>query len=278
MNEELENQGPISQTEPLYDSPQDESQLAVSVAGTMETENNNRRRNFIIGAVIVVGLLLLGLWYVMERNGQVNTNLFSGFEQARLEREVIVEVNGEIISAYDLSISQQQIAAAARAQGVDVTDPDTIGSIKEQAIEMLINTELLRQEAKKRNITVSEDEVEARYNQLITEVGGEEILAQRMNEFGVTEKILFRDIKNELTIQKLLDEVFASSEEEMVVSEAEVKELYDSVGGEAGGLPALEEVREQIVQQIKSTKEQQVVNNFVETLRTQATIDIKAEL
>ena len=212
---------------------------------------------------------------LMERNGQINTGILDSFEQARLEGEVVATVDGEI-TAYDLAISQEQISAAARAQGVDLTDPASQQSIRDQAIEMLVNTELLRQEAERRGLSVTEEEVTARYETLVSEVGGEEVLAERMGEFGVSEDILFRDIRNELTIQKLLDEVFA--ETEISVSDEDIAAFYESAGGVDAGLPPLEEVRDQIEQQLMSSEEQTVITNFVENLREEASVDIQIEL
>lgn len=257
-------------------TPGEEANAIAEQATAEAAHDSNRKRNLIIGSVILVVIVLLGLWYAMERNGQLDTGLFDAVEQARLQQEVVATINGEEISAYDLSVSQEQISAAAQAQGVDLNDPATQQSIRDQAVDMLVNTELLRQEAESRGLSVSEEEVENRYEALVSEVGGEEILQARMNDFGVTEDVLFRDIHNELLIQKLLDEVFA--ETEVIVSAEEIQNFYDSAGGTEGGLPPLEEVSSQIEQQLAGTKEQEVVTEFVDNLRSEAEIDIKLEL
>lgn len=292
MNEDKNNQNPepVNENAPTNDTNSAEASFSESTTSTLSNKTQTagtepattvvgattRKRNLIIGAVIAVVILLLGLWYVMERNGQINTGILDAFEQARLEGEVVATVDGEEITAYDLAISQEQIAAAARAQGVDLSDPASQQSIRDQAIEMLVNTELLRQEAQRRGLSVTDEEVSARYDTLVNEVGGEAVLAERMGEFGVTEDILFRDIRNELTIQKLLDEVF--TETEIAVSDEDIAEFYESAGGVEAGLPPLEEVRGQIEQQLMSSEEQGIITEFVESLREEATVDIKIEL
>lgn len=281
MNEESQNNENEHNNNLPVDGATAESAVAVESAETTATpvavpSLTNRKRNLIIGAAGLVVLLLVVLWYGMERTGKVNTSVFSFIEQARLQNEVIATVGNAEISAYDLSISREQITAAAAARGVDVADPDTQESIREQAVEMLINTELLRQEAARRGIDVTDDQVAARYEQLVVEVGGEEILMERMETFGVTNTVLQRDIRNELVIQALLDQVFADATIE--VTDEEVQEVYDGAGGAAAGLPEIEAVEGQIKEQITATKEQEVVNDFVESLRAGAEIEINIEL
>lgn len=276
MNEETNNQDhtvSTSAAEPTADT-------TTPTEATAETSavdaSAGRRRNLIIGAIVAVIALLAIVWYAMESTDRVDTSVFSFIEKAQLERQVVATVNEVEISAYDLAISKEQISAAAGAQGLDLADPDVQSSITEQSIEMLINTELLRQEANRRGISATDEEVEARYEQLIQEVGGEAVLLERMEQFGVTEEILMRDIRNELTIQALLDEVFA--ETTLEVDETEVAERYELAGGEEAGLPPLEEVREQIEAQLETEREQSIVNDFVESLRNEASIDVQIEL
>lgn len=236
------------------------------------TSHRKRRMYYSIGAVVLVVLILGGMLFIMERNGQINTNIFSGIERKLAAHSTVATVNGEEISEYDLLVSQEQISAGAVAQGVDVASAEVQTEIRDQALEVLINTELLLQEATKRGITVTDEEVTARYETLLQEVGGEEVLTERMKDFGITEDILLRDIRNELAIQKLLDVVF--EEETIDVSEEEIVQLYESAGGESAGLPALSEVEEQIRQQIIATKEQEIINGFIATLREAAEIEI----
>ena len=271
MNEETKTNPSHVDTEQVeYTTP------AASKDATTRANTKSRKAVYIAAAIVFVLILLSAIWYVMERTDRVSTNFFGFIERAQLEREAIARVNDVEISAYDLSISEQQIAAAAAAQGVDVNDADPQASITEQAVEMLINTELLRQEAESRGISIDDEAVDARYEQLVQEVGGESVLEERMEQFGVTDSVLKRDIRNELVIQTLLDQVFAESSIE--VSDAEVEELYNSAGGAEGGLPPLEEVRAQIEAQVQSTKEQEIVDDFIESLRNQSTVEVLIEV
>lgn len=229
-------------------------------------------RKYTIAAILLVLVALLGLVFLMEQQGRLNTGIFDGVQSTLSKNKAVALVNDGKISRYDLDVSMSQIATGAAAQGADVESPEIKQEIQTQAIDMLVNTELLKQEAATRGIEISGDDVEARLETLKTDVGGADVLAERMKEFNIDEKTLRRDIKNELTIQKLLEEVFV--EKSVAVTEEEVLAFYEQAGGVEAGLPALEEVRAQIETQIKTSKEQEVVTAYIEELRAKATIEV----
>jgi hypothetical protein len=252
-----------------------ESAEFIAEAGSV-ADKNPRRRYFMAAAVVIVLGIFLAIFYNMEESGKLNTGVFDSIKQFKSNNETVAVVNGEKISGQDLNISMQQMAAGAKLQGIDVEDPKVQKDIKAQSVEVLVNTELLLQEAKIRGINVTDEDVQKRHSALIEEVGGEETLNERMNEFGITNKTLMRDIKHELTIKQLLDQVFA--EEKVEISEADVLAMYESLGGEEAGLPPLAEIKTQLEAQITASKEQEVISNLVELLRTNAEIEVKIEV
>jgi hypothetical protein len=256
--------------------------------GTSETESTEEKvstetttggvKAFIVAkryTIMAVGLVIVGLFsllFVMERQNKIDTGLFDGFDSFLSKFATAATVNGQKINEHDLAISIAQIATGATAQGIDIEDPQVKSEIRTQALDMLVNTELLKQEAGARGLVVTDQEVTDRRAKLVEEIGGEAVLAERMTQFNIDDKTLARDIKNELTIQKLLDEVFA--EKNVSVSEEEIADFYEQAGGAEAGLPELDSVRSQIETQIKTTKEQEVVTAFIEELRAKATITI----
>jgi SurA N-terminal domain len=236
------------------------------------TKDFIKRKKYTVATLALVLVALLALVYALEQKGKLGTGIFDGVEKQVSKHTAAATVNNAKISEYDLGISITQLSSGAAAQGADITDPALQTEIRTQALDMLVNTELLKQEAANRGITVSKEDVDARLETLKTDVGGEEVLDQRMAEFGINKRTLLRDIKNELTIQKLLDEVF--KEKAVVVTEEEIVAFYEQAGGADGGLPALEEVKTQIEAQLKATKEQGVVTVYLEELRGKATIEI----
>lgn len=232
----------------------------------------NQRWTYTLLAIIAAAVIVLALLFVMERQGRVETGMFEGLNRLVDTRTAVAKVNDGKVSKYDLDVSVTQMVAGFAAQGADTESEEVKTEIQTRAVEMLVNTELLKQEAAVKGIVITDADVEARLETLKTDVGGEEALKERMAEFNVSEKILRRDIRNELTIQALLDGVF--KEKNIAVTEEEIVEFYEQAGGEKAGLPELEAVRPQIEQQLKTTKEQEVVTAYIEELRGKAEIEI----
>ncbi len=256
--------------EPATETAATTAAVASLSAGFKKAKDVLVHKKYTVATVVLVVLALLALVYALEEKGKLQTGIFDGVQKQVSKHTAAATVNGSKISEYDLNISMTQLSSGAAAQGANVTDPAVQTEIKTQALEMLINTELLKQEAANREIVVTEEEVNTRLETLKTDVGGEEVLNQRMAEFGINKKTLLRDIKNELTIQKLLDEVF--KEKSVVVTEEEIVAFYDQAGGAEAGLPGIDEVRTQIEAQLKATKEQGVVTTYLEELRGKADI------
>ncbi len=226
---------------------------------------------YVAAIVIVVGILLVVL-FSMERQGRIETGVFDGVESFMQTRTTVATVNGVKITGAEYNTSVQQLLQAAAAQGADTTSPEVIASINERAIEVLVNTELLKQEAAEKGIVSKPEDVEARIATLVTEIGGEEILKERMATLQISDEQLRRDIGNEIVIQAYLDQLF--SEVDLSVSETEITELYAAAGGAEAGLPPLEEVREQVSAQIRSNKEQEFLDGYIAELKTGAEIEI----
>lgn len=265
-------------TAPLEASPG--ASAPESVASMQEdttaTQSGSVWQGYAIAAVIIA-LMMAGVWYVLERDGRVTTSIFTG-DGAGLFRsgsEVAAGpaaiVNGVTLTAERLQPSIDQITQNAVMQGADPADPEVAVLIRQQALEMLINTELLMQAAAADGIEVSDEEVAARLAQIEEQVGGPEALELELADAGVSVAQLRDDIVTEITIQTLLTQVVGEGAIE--VTEAEIVELYDAAGGEAAGIPPLSEVRDQVIAQIQQTKEQDIVQEYLAMLRLNAEIE-----
>ena len=233
-----------------------------------------RRFRYTIIAVVLVLVAILGLTYIMEAEGRIHTGLFDKVNAFADNYRAVAKVNNAKITKHEFNISVAQLSAAAVAQGADSKDQKVLDGIKKQALDMLVNTELLKQEAASRKIVVTDADIDTRLETLKKDVGGEDVLKQRMQQFGVDEKSLRHDISSELTIQALLDQVF--KEKGVTVSDEEIKTFYDQAAaqGKKGDVPKLETVRDQIEKQLLSGKQQQVVTGYIEELRKKATIEV----
>ncbi len=225
-----------------------------------------------VAAVLVVALIILGVLYLLEKEGRSSTTIFSSIIESQQANMVVAVVNGEEIVNSQLDTSIQQFAQVAVAQGVDATNPEAQAEIRSQALQVLINTQLLKQAAAEGGIVVTDEAVAERLETIKVDIGGEEILAERMSSLGIDEAQLQTDIKDELLIQQLLDTVFEKVD--MTISEEEVTAVYDNAGGPEAGLPPLEEVREQIEAQLVASKEQVAIDEYLTELKDGAEIEI----
>lgn len=223
-------------------------------------------KNYVIAGLIVI-VMGGGLWAVLEQQGRVSSNIFGSF----IPSKAAATVNGVKISRQDFERNRQQIIQSATAQGFDVSTPELTDVINEQAIQSLVNTELLRQAAKERNIVITTEQIDARYAEVAESVGGAETLVVRMAEIGLTESELRKDIESELMVTQLF--AMAVDKSDIEVSEEQILEFYEVNGG-AEALPPLEDVREQIITELRLSAEQEREAAFIESLRSEATIVI----
>lgn len=238
--------------------------------GTATTSmKKGSRLKWMIGAVVTVVLIVLGVLYQLEKEGRSPTHLFTSIIERQEANRIVATVNGEVIKNAELQTSIKQFTQIAEAQGMEATGED----IKNQALEVLINTSLLKQEATARGISITDEDVTERVSGIQEEIGGAEVLQERMSAIGIDAEQLQSDVKDELLIQKLLDQVFADAKIE--ITDEEVVAVYDGAGGTEAGLPALEEVRPQIEAQINSQKEQAAIDGLLTSLKDKAEIDIK---
>jgi len=229
---------------------------------------NVAMRNYAI-ATLVIALMGGGLWLVLESQGRVQTN----FLGAVTERGPVATVNGVNISRASYNRNRDQVRDSALQQGVDISDPTVAAEINNQAIETLINTELLLQEVNRLGITVSEEDIQARYDGIVEQVGGTDLLATRMVELEITEAGLREDIETELLIQALFDQ--EANTESVEVTEEEIMQVFSQVAAEEGSEASLEDFREIIESNIRLSKEQALITEYIQSLRAQADVQIK---
>ncbi|MFT7644877.1 MAG: hypothetical protein ACI9BF_000540 [Candidatus Paceibacteria bacterium] len=245
------------------------TEVSAAVASSTAKKNPIKVYAIAIGAVVII---LLGVLYLLEKDGRSSTTIFSSVIAGQEAGIVVAVVNGEKITNSELGVSIQQFSQAAAAQGVDLTNPDSQVEIRNQALDVLVNTKLLKQAAIKRGITVTDEQTDERLGTIISDIGGEEVLAERLEILGIDPEQLHRDVKDELIIKGLLDTVFLGAE--IVVTDEEVAALYEDAGGVDAGLPALEEVREQIEAQIVASKEQATIDDYLTELKSVADIEV----
>ncbi len=243
-----------------------------AVSQMSEPKRSGGAKYFI--AIIIVVLIVLGVLYFLEKEGRSSTNIFGALLEQQYASAAVAMVNGESITNKDLTAGIRQFSQVAAAQGADTEDPTVQASIRSQALEIMVNTELLLQAAAAQGIVVTDEEVVTRLSELVAQIGGEEAMHERMAALGVDEERLHRDVRNEIVISQLLDGLFA--DKDLTVTDEEVQETYDLASEGSVSVPPLEEVRAQIEAQLSAAKEQEIIDEYLSTLKETAEVEIVA--
>lgn len=226
-------------------------------------------------ATLVILIIGVGLVYALEQQGRLSTGVFDKVNTLVNPVPAAAIVNGTKISKADYDKNLTQLQTAAAAQGADVASESIQGEIKQQAIDVLVNTELLRQAAYSEGALVTDEQIEARYQEILTSIGGEEQLAAKMTELNITEPALRKDIEGEILIQGHLAKAVDTSK--IAITEKEVTDAYTQISGTAAAgvtVPPLAEIKTQLEAQLKTNKEQELVNAYITKLREAATIEV----
>ncbi|XQY91188.1 foldase protein PrsA [Metabacillus sp. HB246100] len=96
----------------------------------------------------------------------------------------------------------------------------------EAALDSLITKSIIEQEAKKQEVKVSDEEVEAEVDELVLSYGGEEMFNQTLATSGLTIEDVFEDMKLNLQIEKLVESRIDVTEEELQTYFDENKESF----------------------------------------------------
>lgn len=241
---------------------------ATEVGTPVVAKSGSSMKSYLL-AVLALGIIGGLLLYGLERQGRIDTGIFSFVEKY----QTVASVNGVKISRDRYEQNLTQLTQSATAQGVDINDPEVQAEISTQAIDVLINGELLLQEADRLNIVAEDEEVDARYNDLVEQLGGEDELLARLSEVGVNRATLMDDIRDEIRVEKLLE--VAINRDDIVVSDEEVREVYDEAAAMMPEVPSFEEARPTIEMQLSFTKEQELLREYVEGLRENADVRVK---
>jgi len=207
--------------------------------------------------------------------------------------EVVAIVNGEEIYRAELDQAIEQEMMQYQMQGIDPESDEMVEMIDELEEQVLENyfiiPTMVRQKAEEEGITVSEEEVEARFQEYAEAFGGEEALLDQMAQVNMSREDIDQDIVRELTVQNYLDqymeEYLEENPEERVVEEeielttAELEEHYEQLRAEYLEVQEMleEEDPEMPLEQIEMYY-QQLVEHYGEALEEDDFEAIKPQL
>ena len=191
--------------------------------------------------------------------------------------DIVAEVNGEEITKEEFESAYtgqfQQLAMQAQMAGQEVDQ----AQLKEQIAESLVAQKLLVQETENQEITASEEQVNTELEELAKQNGLESSkdFLTALEEQGITEEEVMEQVEAQVKVEQLI----TSETGEINPTDEEVQKLYDEAQAqqeEAGGeeLPAFEEVKPQLEEQVRMQKEGEATQALIAQLRESADVTI----
>jgi hypothetical protein len=183
----------------------------------------------------------------------------------------VAKVNGVEISRVDYQNTVKELTLTLLKQGYTTTDSTVISQIRQQSVAILVNTELLVQDAKAKGVEISDAEVYAKYQEILTDMGSEEVLALTLKDMKLTETDLREDIRNQLAVDRHIET--ATKINDVTVADEEVRAYYDNVSINNADIPSFDNIKAELKEQLLQQKKQQVVSDFIQNLRENAQIE-----
>jgi len=136
---------------------------------------------------------------------------------------VAARVNGEAISQFRL---ERYFVEYLEDQGravASIRNPKAYQQLRRAALDALIDKTLLWQEAQKRGVTVSDEQVQTQVEQTRQAIGGAEVFARRLEDAGFDEASFTDYTRRELAAQQVFAQLLPSTEPD----EDQVRAFFD---------------------------------------------------
>jgi hypothetical protein len=233
-----------------------------------------------IGMIIIIAVL--GYLFYQKNSGTAGNNLDAGGDTAAQDANTefagltdtgpVARVNGRNISRERFNISLAQYINAAQDQNADLNDATLQQQLVEQALNAVLNTEVLVQNAEQAGITVSADAIEQEVTAIRGRFDSTEAYQTELAVYLLTESSLREKLWEEL----MMNQYLATQADFAAVSAttAEVDALIASVRAAGGQLPPESEIRIRGEEQVIINKQQTIIENILLALREKSAIEI----
>ncbi len=152
--------------------------------------------------------------------------LVFGLTGCVFDRSAIIKVNGEnITKAQYQEIYNAEVKAAQNTQMGELLKDENglMGLIlRDRIVNELVLRTILEQEVKKHDIQVTQEEIQAKKDEITTKIGSKEKVAELLKRNSVSEKKFEEDIEKELKLAKLIETTGKTK-----VTEKEVKDFFN---------------------------------------------------
>ena len=153
----------------------------------------------------------------------------------------VAKVNGVPLLRRDFDLMVQMLF---RKRGTGERSHADLEAVRQAALDIMIDNELLYQKAKEAGITVGDAEAKEEAERLKKALGGSETAAAFLKEIGATDADLVAQVRRTLSIGRFVDQKVAGS---IAVGEKEARAWYDA-HPEAMTRPQAAHIRQIVVQ------------------------------
>ncbi len=136
-------------------------------------------------------------------------------------------VNNDIITTYDLEQRVLYLLATTNAP----RDEESLARLQRQAMNNLVNERLQVQELSKYDSTVSDNEVNRRVAQLLTQRGVDpQEMAGKLQSVGISMETLREQVRSEIAWQRIINNVYGSR---IRITDSQIEEMMDRMTANA---------------------------------------------
>jgi len=150
---------------------------------------------------------------------------FAGFASAdQVVDRIVAVVNGEIITLYELNDRLKPYLAQYQGRQLSPGEKEALMAMRRELLQVMIDEILIRQEAQKYNIEVTDMEIQSRIREIREENSlTEQDLERRLEIQGMTRKEYEQGIKESILKQRLLRYMVGRK---VVVTQEEIEGYY----------------------------------------------------
>ncbi|WP_174615654.1 SurA N-terminal domain-containing protein [Virgibacillus ihumii] len=177
--------------------------------------------------------------------------------------KVVLKVNDNKVNGKEYNAMYAQTKIMMHQYGQDVSNTK---KLKQQTLDILIQQELLKQDAKKNGINISEEKVQKRFDK--TKAQNKDQFSKILDRYHLTEDVYKEQLAFEMTLQKYIDQELSGTK----VSDKEVKDQYEKIKKQQKNVPKFEKIKDRLKKQMQSQKENQKLQAKVKSLKDKAEI------
>jgi len=178
--------------------------------------------------------------------------------------EPVANVNGEEIKGIDYNPVYTQVKTMMYQYGQDVSD---LEAIQKQTTNILVEQELIKQDAEKLGIEVTEEEAQEELDK-IKESGTEEEFAAVLEQYNMSEEDFKNQLLNDLITVKYMEDQF-----KVEVTDEEVQEYYEQLKEQNSEIGEFEEVESQIKDILVNEQQSEQLRARVDELMESAEVE-----